>query len=74
MRKRIRTISYRPGLQYCDTPFLTLGGKWLAKQYGWQVGGTVEVWELPAGIFIKKVKTAPDKNQLTLDQFWKGGS
>lgn len=73
MRKKVRTVTYRPGLQYCDTPCLTLGGRWLTKQYGWEVGDLVEVWELPAGIFIKKIRRPPDPRQLTLDQIWKGG-
>ncbi len=66
MRKKIRVITYRPGLQYPDTPSFTLAGRWLTKNYGWEVGGRVEVMELPGGIFIRKVETPPNPNQTKL--------
>jgi hypothetical protein len=61
MRKRIRKITYRPGLR--DMPSFTLAGRWLTENYGWQVGGRVEILELPEGIFIRKIETPPNPNQ-----------
>jgi hypothetical protein len=63
MRKQIRTITYRPGLQYSNTPSFTLSGRWLTENYGWKVGGRVEILELPEGIFIRKIETPPNPNQ-----------
>jgi hypothetical protein len=63
MRKKIRTITYRPGLRYNNTPSFTIAGRWLTKDYGWQVGGRVEVLELAKGIFIRKVDIPPNPNQ-----------
>lgn len=59
MRKKIRRIA--PGLS--GTPSFTLSGRWLTNNYGWTVGGRVEVLELKQGIFIRKVETPPNPNQ-----------
>jgi hypothetical protein len=57
MERKLRTLVYHPGRKSTDIPCLLIGGKKLAQKYGWEVGGLVEVLELPRGIFIRKIST-----------------
>ncbi len=58
MEKKLRTLVYRTGRKSKNIPCLLIGGKNLAQKYGWEVGGVVEILELPKGIFIRKIVTA----------------
>jgi hypothetical protein len=61
MQKKLRTLVYRPGLESANIPCLLIGEKKLAQKYGWEVGGLVEVLELPRGIFIRRIPTGEVK-------------